>query len=1052
MPIKPLSTDCPNYRTISSLPFIGKISCPTLVSSFFSSFFNPYSDESSTPLILLNEENRGIINQIINFGKTLEQYHPGKIRILLNEFAKKYEEAKENLNSLKDTHTKTLEEFNKKYNNLLRIELPDGQKNKIETSFNKFSKKFKALINSYDTNKLKEAYDLLDAFNETVMQSHQLYIGLDKVINYIENKQFPKEQLNSIILLKEQFNTNLEDPGFNQVTKKAANRAGLLDLIADVNTVLKTFLPKSSSKTIGKNVYVKNELLKTILQKSEEVVSFMQTHKEKHRQTVFKKIRTYLEDDISSFEDLQKKLEHLPNDKKAQGLLLDLKKMRFPFKNDAPGSSCNALTENLGLLLKEQPYLFTKRDAKALVCLLENLSVVSNGKYFNKENLQKQLNQCREIIKELVPKETIFSQTSAALSKLGTSLIKRCITPDEHTRLIALLTKFTTNLKVPFQNDEKGKFLQLIAALSFDPSQPIPEEKASALQSQNYLKLVKEIEQRPPSKEGSKLAIEQELKKLAKHATTLSFMMFIDKTLFNPTRDSLFYRNIIQKSEELKSCPKQLFLGELKMQGFSTWKIVAARVCFFVTKHLRIEDYLHKTISRAISNYSEIIYQKLDQEYTQDQFHALSQKIVENATTYFHLLGSAILNAKAGAQGFPKPEQITTLIVKQLLSLKPNEDEAPLKDLNLQDLYSKLVDDLVEKSESSLLKWIASYLDKPALISSIIETSIDSLLKPANENASALDLLIRDGLRVSYKILQQLEEEGSQKAQAQPSNALAQQFAEKLMRSFNEYRDAQQIAASTEIAVTTANFMNKLQKHSPKLEGVLDQQITNYKQIHYNTALLLDAKKTQTSKEEKDREALFILPVFLDKIVITPLKILSNLLPQVPSENITQENTVSITEVLSDKTNTFIRNKANHVIKEKVTLALTKLLTTPPSEEALYDWIYQGLVLTNQALERPKENKEKQNAVKDEITELLSDISVFIANTVPAAVLKDFTKMERLSSKLSEKIPYDAASLIAPVIQGRLQNIVDLATEKALYQPELMAQLGRRIILPVTAA
>lgn len=306
MPIKPLSTDCPNYRTISSLPFIGKISCPTLVSSFFSSFFNPYSDESSTPLILLNEENRGIINQIINFGKTLEQYHPGKIRILLNEFAKKYEEAKENLNSLKDTHTKTLEEFNKKYNNLLRIELPDGQKNKIETSFNKFSKKFKALINSYDTNKLKEAYDLLDAFNETVMQSHQLYIGLDKVINYIENKQFPKEQLNSIILLKEQFNTNLEDPGFNQVTKKAANRAGLLDLIADVNTVLKTFLPKSSSKTIGKNVYVKNELLKTILQKSEEVVSFMQTHKEKHRQTVFKKIRTYLEDDISSFEDLQK--------------------------------------------------------------------------------------------------------------------------------------------------------------------------------------------------------------------------------------------------------------------------------------------------------------------------------------------------------------------------------------------------------------------------------------------------------------------------------------------------------------------------------------------------------------------------------------------------------------------------------------------------------------------------------------------------------------------------------------------------------------------------
>ncbi len=1059
MPLSPLSNSCPNSKGISTLSLIGKIPYAAVLSEFFSSFSIAYS----VPSIFLNKENIGIIDQISRFGKTLEQYHPGKIRTLLNDFAKKYEEAKEDLNSLKDTHTEALEKFSEKYNNLPLLGLPDEQKNKIKTAFHKFSKKFKALINIYDANKLKETYDLLDAFNETVMQSHQLYIGLDKVINYIEHERLflqtlteplnhVKEQLNSIILLKEQFNPNLEDQGFNQVTKKEIKRAGLLDLIADVNTVLKTFLPKSSSKTIGKNVYVKNELLKTILQKSEEVVSFMQTHMEKHRQTVFKKISTYLEDDISSFEDLQKKLEHLPNDKKAQGLLLDLKKMRFPFKNDAPGSSCNALTENLGLLLKEQPYLFTKREAKALGCLLENLSVVSNGKYFNKENLQKQLNQCREIIKELEPKETIFSQMSAALSKLGISLIKKRITPDEHTHLIALLTKFTTNLKVPFQNDEKGKFLDLIAALSFDPSQPISEEKASALQSQKYLKLVKEIEQRPPSKEGTKLAIEQELQKLAKHATTLSFMMFIDKTFFNPTRDSLFYRNIIQKSEELKSCPKQLFLAELKMQGFSTWKIVAARVCFFVTKHLRIEEYLHKTISRAISNYSEMIYQKLDQEYTQDQFHDLSQKIVENATTYFHLLGSAILNAKAGAQGFPKPEQITTLIVKQLLSLKPSEDEAPLKDLNLQDLYSKLVDELVEKSESSLLKWIVSYLDKPALISSIIETSIDSLLKPANENASALDLLIRDGLRVSYKILQQLEEEGSQKVQVQPSNALAQQFAEKLMRSFNEYRDAQQIAASTEIAVTTANFMNKLQKHSPKLEGVLDQQITNYKQINYNTALLLDAKKTQTLKEEKDREALFILPVLLDKTVITPLKILSNLLfGKEFLETTMQENTVSITEVLSDKTNTFIKNKVDHVIKEKVTISLTKLLATPPSEETLYDWIYQGLVLTNQAIEHPKENKEKQDAVKKEITELLSDISVFIANTVPATAIKDFTKMERLSSKLSEKIPYDAASLIAPVIQGRLQNIVDLATERALYQPALMAQLGRRIILPATA-
>ncbi|MEK7339899.1 MAG: hypothetical protein AABZ92_04205, partial [Verrucomicrobiota bacterium] len=651
MPVKPLSTDCPNYRKISFTPFTGKISCPTVVSSFFSSFFspfNPYSDEPSAPSIFLNEGNKGIINQITNFSKTLERYHPGKIRIVLDEFTEKYEEAKENLPSLKDTHRETLEEFNKKYNKLLLIELPNEQKNKIETSFNKFSEKFKALINAYDPEKIKEAYDLLDAFNETVMQSNQLYIGLGKVVGYIESKhlflQTFKEQLNSIILLKEQFNPNLEDQGFSQITKKAANRARLLDLIADVNTILKTLIPEASLKTIGKNHYVKKELLETILQKSEEVTSFMQTHIEKHRKTVFKKIRVYLNDDTSSFEDLQKKLERLPNDKKAQDLLLDLKKMRFYLKDDAPRSSCNALKEELGRLLKEQSYLFTKREKMALDCLLEKLSVISNGKHFNKEDLQERLNQCREIIKKLVPKETIFSQITASLSKLGIFLIKKNIAPDEHKRLIDLLNEFTKNPKISFKENEKEKFLDLKEALSFDPSQPIPEEKVSALQPKECLELVKKIEKRPPSKEGSKLAIEQELQKLAKHATNLSFMMFLDKAFFHPTRDSLFYRNIIQKSEELKSCPKQLFLNELKMQGFSIWKIAAARVFFFVAKHFRIESYIHKTISRTISNYSKTIYQKLDQEGTHDQFHTLSQKIVENATIYFHLLSSSILN------------------------------------------------------------------------------------------------------------------------------------------------------------------------------------------------------------------------------------------------------------------------------------------------------------------------------------------------------------------------------------------------------------------------
>lgn len=1059
MSIKPLSTDCPNYRKISSLPFVGKISCPTVVSSFFSSFFspfNPYSDEPSAPSIFLNEGNKGIINQITNFGKTLERYHPGKIRIVLDEFTEKYEEAKENLPSLKDTHRETLEEFNKKYNKLLLIELPNEQKNKIETSFNKFSEKFKALINAYDPEKIKEAYGLLDAFNETIMQSNQLYIGLGKVVGYIENKhlflQTFKEQLNSIILLKEQFNPNLEDQGFSQITKKAANRARLLDLIADVNTIiLKTLIPETSLKTIGKNHYVKKELLETILQKSEEVTSFMQTHIEKHRKTVFKKIRVYLNDDTSSFEDLQKKLERLPNDKKAQDLLLDLKKMRFYLKDDAPRSSCNALKEELGRLLKEQSYLFTKREKIALDCLLEELSVISSGKRFNKEDLQEQLNQCREIIKELIPKETIFSKTTVSLAKLGISLMKGHIPPNECKHSINLLNKFIEDPKVSFKGNERKKFLDLKEALlqeaiSLDPNQLIPRKEISTLQIQECLKLIQEIEKRPPSKEGSKLAIEQELQKLAKHATNLSFMMFIDKKFFNPSRDSLFYRNIIQKSEELESCPKQLFLNELKMQGFSTWKIVAARICFFVTKHLGIESYIHKTISRTISNYSKMIYQKLDQECTHDQFHALSQKIVENATIYFHLLGSAILNAKKDAQRFPNPEQITILIVNQLLSSNLGDNEAPLKDLNLQDLYSKLIDDLVEKSESSLLKWIVSYLDKQDLISSIIETSIDSLLKPApNGNASTLDLLIRDSLRILYKKLQQLEEE---EEQVLPPNSLAEELAEKLMHSLNEYRDAQQMASSTKIAVARANFMSELRKHSPKLDGILDRQVKNYEQINYNAALLLDFQKTQVL-QEKDKEALFILPVLRDKIM-TPLNMIDHLLPHVSSENTTQENTVSITEVLSDKTHAFIRDKVDHVIKEKVTLALTKLLAAPPSEESLYDWIYQGLALTNQAIERPKENKEKQEAVKEEITELLSDISISIANTVPAIAIKDFTKMEHLSPLLAGKIPYDVAALISPVIQGRLQNIIGLATEKALYQPELMVQLGRRIILPVT--
>lgn len=1045
MSVNSLSASCPLYKGIYSLPLVGKIPLPkglsSGISSFVSSFFNPY--DPSLFSVFLDQKNIRIIDQLSNFGKTLEQYHPGKIRKLLNDFARKYEANQQNLDSLQDAHTKTLEEIEKKYHNI--TSLSAEQRTKVSASFNEFSEKFKALINAYDAKKLQEAYCLLDAFNETVMQSHQLYIGLDQVVKYIESKhvflQTFKEQLNSIILLKEQFNPNLKNQGFNQITRgQAANRAGLLDLVADVSAILKTLIPETPLKRIGKNDNVKNELLKTILQKNEEAISFMQTRMENHRKSAFRKIRSHLEDEVSSYEDLQKKLELLPNDRKAQDLLLNLKKMRFYLKDDAPRSACNVLKEGLESLLKEQPYLFTEREKITLTHLLENLSGIAHGKRFNKEDVQGLLNQCQDIIKELLPKETIFSQITTSLSKLRIYLIKGNITPNEHKHVIDLLNEFIENPKISFKEDEKQKFLDLKEALSFDPSQPIPKEKISSLQPQKCLKLVKEIEKRPPTKEGSRLAIEQELEKLAKHATNLTFMMSIDKFFFHPTRDFLFYRNIIQKSEEMNLCPKQLFLEELKIQEFPAWKIVLAKVCFFVTKHLGIENFIHTTISRAISNYSKMIYQKLDQE------DALNQKLIENATICFHLLASAISNAKVDAQRFPDQEQVSRLIIEQLLSLGLGTNEAALRELNLHDLYSKLVDDLVEKSESGLLKWIVSYLDKYKLISSIIKTRTDSFIKPApNGNASALDLLIRDGLKAFYKKLQQPQEDSQE--ELLPSNPLVEEFVEKLMQTFTQHRDIQEIASSTKIAVAQANFMEELYKHAPKL-GTLDQQIKNQEQLNYNTRLLLDAKNRQ-ALGEKDKEPLFILPVFRDKIMRT-LKAFGNLLPHISSEATLQEHTISINEVLSDKINNAIKVEVDRTIREKVTLALTKLLKAPPSEETLYDWLHQGLALTNQAIERPKENKEKQADVKEEITELLSDISALIASRVPETFVKSFTKVERLASELAEKNPIDLPAWISPIIKERLQNIVDLVTQEALYQPELIAQLGRRVILPTT--
>ena len=92
MPIKPLFASCPNYyERIFSLP-VGKISFPTVLSSFVSSFFspfNPYANEPSTSSIFLDPENIGIIHQTSNFRNNLEHYHPGKTRTLLNKVATK---------------------------------------------------------------------------------------------------------------------------------------------------------------------------------------------------------------------------------------------------------------------------------------------------------------------------------------------------------------------------------------------------------------------------------------------------------------------------------------------------------------------------------------------------------------------------------------------------------------------------------------------------------------------------------------------------------------------------------------------------------------------------------------------------------------------------------------------------------------------------------------------------------------------------------------------------------------------------------------------------
>ncbi|MGL4539600.1 MAG: hypothetical protein ACRCU0_01295 [Candidatus Rhabdochlamydia sp.] len=1010
-----LFSSCPNHERSylpsleKFLPSLEKMKVPQIVSSFFASMSPSYSNEHKNPPLI------GIIDQLSLFGKTLERYHPGKIKGLFATFKQQYEENKENITSLKEEHKKLLKEFEKIGKNVLKIDFPDQRKEEIKNSFKKFSDAFKTLIDTYDSEKLDEASTLLNAFNETIMRSYQLYIGLDKVISYIERQGFllpecKELKLSSLQILQQQFDpNNLEDQGLNQIIEQNAQRSGLFDIIADASVVLKTLSSEVNPLPYLKNDHIKIDLLETILKKSKETASFIKA-----------------------------------NQKTTQEI------MRF-YLTDTKSACCKTLENNLAILLREQPYLFTKREKKALIQLQKDLAAISYGKVFNKKDLQEQLNQCQDIVKELLPKKTIFLQMTNALSKLEFSLIRGKITSAERKEIKALLDTFIDNPKTPFQPIEKENFLNLRAELlSLLPDQDIPENKRTSLEakSRSCQSSIKEIKKRHPFKEGSKLAIGQEIQKLAKHATNLSFMMLIDKKLFNPTRDSLFYRNIIQKSEETSSCPKKLFLAELKTEGFSTWKILSAKVYFFVVKHLRIESYTQNLISRVITNYSKIIYQKLDQEHNQDQYRLFSQKILENATMYFQLLGSATSKAKENAQGFPN--QITQLIVEQLLLLKPEETEAALKELNLNDFYDKLVNDLVEKSESRLLRWIVPWLDKHKIISSIIETGTDSLIKPTpNGNASSLNLLIRDGLKALYKKLQQPKQE-SEPQDPLPSHPTAKAFAENLIRALNEHRAIQQVASYTKIILANQNHIEKLKKQTPQLEGIIDQQIKALEAINYTMMVKLDFLKKQALQEEK-RQSLSMSPI-IKNIEEKFLKIPEMLMLHPASEASKQRNaSFSINEIISDKTKNSIRHLVNEGIEKDLTEALTKLLTSPPSEELVHDLIHQGLWIANQAIACPKENKETQKAVEEEIMELLHDISSSIANGVPSTLAKNLTGINR-SSKLAEKIPYDLPSLISPLIQERLQDIVDLTRQKTLYRPELIIQLGRRIFFPVNAA
>lgn len=611
--------------------------------------------------------------------------------------------------------------------------------------------------------------------------------------------------------------------------------------------------------------------------------------------------------------------------------------------------------------------------------------------------------------------------------------------------------------KLAFENVKKS-------FSSITPGQNLSQQESASLQVNidKCSKLIKEMEQRTPLKERNKIIIEEEIQKLAKHATNLSFMMLINKNLFNAAKDSLFYRKIIQRAEETSSCPKKILLAELQREGASKWKIMAAKAYFFVIKHLRIEKYVYNTILRTMTNYSKLLYQALEQEYNQDQFSSLLRRIIKNTTIYFQLLSSAASNAKEDVQ--IHPDQLTALIIKQLLLLKAQENEAILKDLDLKSLYNKLADDLIEKSESGLLKWIAPWLNsyKHRFVSSVIEAGTDSLLNPAsNGNASTANVLLRDGLKTFYKKwhviadkeinlitdediniliqkkeLQTLTTQEKTKASERKKNIGS--FVESLMGVLNEYRANQQIASTVKIIISNEEYLQHLKNQALVLKEFVNPQIETMEKEIYLMRLKLDLL-IKSALQGEARKSLPLYPSV--KYWIGQLEKIG---PR-PEDELRENIALPFSEVMSDKIKNAIRPIVDNAIKEEITLALTELLEQPFSEDLVYDLLYQGLFSVNLTIENPKENKETQKAVEQEITELINDDSFAIACAVPAMLAKKYLRFDFLVN-LAKKISPMVAGLPSSVIEERFQDIVSVSRQKAVFQPEAVFQLSRRIV------